>query len=64
MRGYQIDMERQDYINQINDLKAKKRLTYVWREVMSGRSTLSLRSSKNTNYVSMTPEMVVAKQNS
>jgi len=27
MQGYQIDMERQDYINQINDLKAtQKRL--------------------------------------
>jgi hypothetical protein len=64
MQDCQIDMERQDYINQINDLKAKKRLIYVWREVMSGRSTLSLRSSKNTNYESMTPEMVVSKQNS
>ena len=44
--------------------QVKEYLTYVWREVMSGRSTLSLRSSKNTNYESMTPEMVVAKQNS
>ena len=35
-------------------LQVKEYLTYVWREVMSG----------NTNYESMTPEMVVAKQNS
>jgi hypothetical protein len=35
-------------------LQVKEYLTYVWREVMSG----------NTNYESMTPEMVIAKQNS
>jgi len=39
-------------------------LTYVWREVMGGRSTSSLGLSKNTDYESMTPEMVIAKQNS
>ena len=32
----------------------EKYLTYVWREVMSG----------NTDYESMTPEVVIAKQNS
>ena len=35
-------------------LQVKEYLTYVWREIMSG----------NTNYESMTPEMVIAKQNS
>lgn len=35
-------------------LQVKDYLTYVWREVISG----------NTNYESMTPEMVIAKQNS
>ena len=35
-------------------LQVKEYLTYVWREVMSG----------NTDYESMTPEMVIAKQNS
>ena len=35
-------------------LQVKEYLTYVWREVMSG----------NTNYESMTPEVVIAKQNS
>ena len=35
-------------------LQVKEYLSYVWREVMSG----------NTNYESMTPEMVIAKQNS
>ena len=33
---------------------AKEYLTYVWREVMSG----------NTDYESITPEVVIAKQNS
>ena len=35
-------------------LQVKEYLTYVWREVMSG----------NTDYESMTPEVVIAKQNS
>lgn len=35
-------------------LQVKEYLAYVWREVMSG----------NTNYESMTPEVVIAKQNS
>ena len=35
-------------------LQVKEYLTYVWREVMGG----------NTDYESMTPEMVIAKQNS
>ena len=35
-------------------LQVKEYLTYVWREVMSG----------NTDYESMTPEMVIAKRNS
>ena len=35
-------------------LQVKEYLTYVWREVISG----------NTDYESMTPEMVIAKQNS
>ena len=35
-------------------LQVKEYLTYVWREIMSG----------NTNYESMTPEMVIARQNS
>lgn len=35
-------------------LQVKEYLTYVWREVMSG----------NTNYGSMTPEVVIAKRNS
>ena len=35
-------------------LQVKEYLTYVWREVMSG----------NTNYESMTPEVVIAKRNS
>ena len=35
-------------------LQIKEYLAYVWREVMSG----------NTDYESMTPEMVIAKQNS
>ena len=35
-------------------LQVKEYLTYVWREVMSG----------NTDYESMTPEVVIARQNS
>ena len=35
-------------------LQVKEYLTYVWREVMSG----------NTNYESMTPDVVIAKRNS
>lgn len=35
-------------------LQVKEYLTYVWREVMSG----------NTDYESMTPEVLIAKQNS
>ena len=35
-------------------LQVKEYLTYVWREVMSG----------NTDYDSMTPEVVIARQNS
>ena len=35
-------------------LQVKEYLTYVWREVMSG----------NTDYESMTPEVVIAKRNS
>ena len=45
-------------------LQIKEYLAYVWREIMSGRSTLSLSLSKNTDYESMTPEVVVARKNS
>lgn len=35
-------------------LQIKEYLAYVWREIMSG----------NTNYEELTPEVVIAKQNS